>query len=169
MRTVLPILLVLAAAGGLWLLLGPSGDGPGPEADWDDEGEARTAAPETGDGMRRVERAKAVAVLGEASGAALAPLDHAVAMELRLRFDPAAGSLSGGDLLDAIEAQADGKVPLLFASRASLERFRQLDLLGGEPTPATVHVQEALDWVQRHGYETREMDGRLMIRKARDP
>ena len=168
MRNVWLLLLVLAAGGGLWFLLGgqetPTGDG-----DWEvsDDGEI-VPRPTADDGMRSAGAQRTIAVLGEPMGANVAPFVHGEAMETQLRFAEGATKITGADWLAAVEKQAGKVMPLLFPSRRELESFRKATLLDEAPPPV-VHVQESLDWLHARGFEAKETDGRLMIHRRREP
>ena len=166
MRNGLLLLLVLAAAAGVWMLY----DGGGtldPEAPFDPAADG--AGPDDeGGGMRTVEAAPVVAVWGADAGAALPRMDHARAMETLLRFDTAADGLSGADWLAAVETHAGRSMPVRFTSQAGLERFRALRLLDEAP-PASIDVPASLEWFRPHGFVVETHDTFLLIRPQRRP
>ena len=164
MRALLPVLLLLAAGVGLWFLLGDDGTAP-PTTDLDADGEPTPgpARPEPAGGMRTVASVKVIGIAGE-PGLKAPPMDPSVVEDTMLRFRDPEGGLTGAALLEAIEKQAEGRVPLLFPDRRALESFRALrirDELDREHAP----LPEVLQWLRPHGYEASPVDGRLLIRR----
>lgn len=168
MRTVWLLLLVLAAAGGLWYLLATEEEGPRTDRDWGDDDAAAVDDVGPGDGMRTAGALRTVAVLGEPIGGSMPPIEHGRAVETVLEFPAGAEGLTGAEWLTAIESQAGRTVPLLFVSRRELEAFKKTKLLR-EPPPSRTHVQDTLDWIHARGFDVKFTEGRMMIHRRREP
>lgn len=161
MRTLLPFLLFLAAAGGAYVLFI---DDEVRTSETTLEGEGLRDGPGAGTKTLRTKKQAVVGVWGHDGGTPTSPIDYASAHMRVLRPASEGGRVSGAAILAAFEKSVGLAVPIRFALEDSLNDFRAASLEMEDP--GSVEMLEVLGWIRHMGFTVVERPSFVFITKT---